>query len=473
MRYKKFTPQYFENILIENFAAEGKAIARINEQVVFVTGVVPGDIADLKITKSKKNYKEAIATRIVKYSDNRATPLCEHFGICGGCKWQNMPYQLQLQYKQQQVIDAFERIAKVPVSEISTISGSEKTYYYRNKLEYTFSALRWLTADEMQIPDAEKQTRGLGFHVPGRFDKVLDINFCHLQPEPSNAIRLAIKKYAIDNKISFYDLKQQTGFLRNIVIKTTTTGQTMLILIVNENKPEIINNILQFIADTISGLTSLMYIVNPKKNSDYSDLEAISFMGPDYITEKMGDLHFRIHAKSFYQTNPEQAYNLYKVAADFAQLTGKEIVYDLYTGTGTIANFVAKKAKKVIGIEYVKEAIANAVENSVLNNIDNTLFFAGDMKNVLTPDFIAENGNPDVIILDPPRAGVHEDVLNTIMTCNPEKIVYVSCNPATQARDVALMTAKYTVTKIQPVDMFPQTHHVENVILLEKLAQPN
>ena len=462
------TGQIYTDVEITNVAAEGKAIAKIDNIVVFVKGVVPGDVVDIQITHRSRNFREAKPIAFKKYSENRATPQCKHFGICGGCVWQTLPYPLQLKYKQQQVEDAFAHIAKIPIPEVSAILPSEKTYFYRNKLEFTFASCRWLTENEMEVPDSEKQLQGLGFHIPGRFDKVLDINECLLQDDPSNAIRLAAKQYAIDNGLEFFNLKSQVGFLRNILIRTSLSGEVMVIMVFNAGDQKQREKMMDFLCEKFPQITSMIYIINTKRNSDYSDLEAVCYRGKDHIIELLGDLKFKVQAKSFYQTNSLQALRLYTVAKDFAALTGNETVYDLYTGTGTIANFVARNAKKVIGIEYIAEAIEDAKVNSQINGINNTVFYAGDMKDVLTKDFIAQNGAPDVMIIDPPRAGMHPDVVNTILAAAPEKIVYVSCNPATQARDAAMLHALYDVEKIQPVDMFPQTHHVENVILMKK-----
>ena len=395
-------------------------------------------------------------------------PQCQHFGICGGCVWQNLPYNLQLKYKQQQVEDAFTHIAKIPIPEVSAILPSEKQYYYRNKLEFTFASCRWLTENEMEVPDSEKQLQGLGFHIPGRFDKVLDLQKCLLQDDPSNQIRLAAKQYAIDHNLQFFNLKSQIGFLRNILIRTSLSGEVMVIMVFNDGDEQERNKMMDYLCEQFPQITSMNYFINTKRNSDYSDLESHCYSGKDHITELLGDLKFKVQPKSFYQTNSRQALILYSVAKDFAALTGNETVYDLYTGTGTIANFVARNAKKVVGIEYIAEAIEDAKVNSRINNIDNTAFYAGDMKDVLTQDFINQNGSPDVMIIDPPRAGMHPDVVKTILNAAPEKIVYVSCNPATQARDAALLHELYDVIKIQPVDMFPQTHHVENVILMHR-----
>jgi len=467
MRNKR-TGQIYENVLITNIAAEGKALAKIDDIVFFIKGAVPGDIVDIKVVKKKKNFREAVVVAFKEYSKDRAVPQCEHFGICGGCVWQTLPYDKQLKYKQQQVEDAFNHIAKVEIPELSPILASDNQYFYRNKLEYTFANQRWLTDQEMNIPDDEKELQGLGFHIPGRFDKVLDIRKCHLQADPSNAIRLETKRFCIEQGFSFYDARAQVGFLRNIIIRTSSNGEIMLIVVFGADDKDKRELLLSHLCERFPEITSMMYFINTKCNDNCGDLEARHFRGKDHIIEEMGDLKFKVQAKSFYQTNSHQAFRLYSVARDFAKLTGSEVVYDLYTGTGTIANFVARQASKVVGIEYVEEAIQDAKVNSQLNDIKNTTFYAGDMKDVLSDQFIADNGKPDVMIIDPPRAGMHPDVVATILRAAPERIVYVSCNPATQARDVQLLDAAYKVLAIQPVDMFPQTHHVENVILMER-----
>ena len=468
MGRKKGSLPLIENVEITNVAAEGKAIAKIDNKVIFITQTVPGDIVDIQVTKKRKSYLEAVPVKFHKYSDNRTEPFCEHFGVCGGCKWQNLPYTEQLKYKHQQVIDNLQRIAKVELPEIDYILPSEETTFYRNKLEFTFSNKRWLTKEEINTSDTLHQNDALGFHVPRIWDKVVNINKCHLQKDPSNAIRLEIKKYADENNYSYFDLRKQEGLLRNLIIRTSTTGELMAIVVFYKNDKNKIDALLNHVSETFPEISSLMYIVNSKANDSITDQEVLLFKGNDHIYEQMEDLKFRIGPKSFYQTNSEQAYRLYSKAREFAGLNGNETVYDLYTGTGTIANFVAKEAKKVVGIEYVPDAIEDAKLNSEINNIKNTSFFAGDMKAILNEDFIKENGSPDVIITDPPRAGMHPDVVTTIIKANPKKIVYVSCNPATQARDIQQLDIKYKVTKVQPVDMFPHTYHVENIVLLEK-----
>lgn len=456
-----------ENVLITGIAAEGKAIARVNDKVVFVPHVIPGDRVDLQVTKKKSAYLEARAVRFHEYSTDRIPAVCEHFGICGGCKWQVLPYNMQLQHKQQEVISNLTRIGKVKLPPISPIIGSERTEFYRNKLEFTFSNRRWFTTDEMNAEE-KPEMNGVGFHIPGMFDKVLDIHKCWLQNDISNQIRNEIRTYALKNSLPFFDLRNQHGFLRTMIVRTTSTGELMLIVVFFEEREQERVALLKHIAAKFPEITSLLYIINAKANDTITDREVFVFKGEDAIYESMEGLRFKIGPKSFYQTNSEQAYELYKVARNFAQLTGNETVYDLYTGTGTIANFVAHQAKQVIGIEYVPEAIEDAKYNSALNKINNTLFYAGDMKDLLRQDFILEHGKPDVIITDPPRTGMHGDVIEAILYAAPKRIVYVSCNPATQARDLNLLDEAYKVTAVQPVDMFPHTHHVENVVLLEK-----
>ncbi|MEG0038162.1 23S rRNA (uracil(1939)-C(5))-methyltransferase RlmD [Bacteroides sp.] len=468
-RNKKVLP-LLEKVTITDVAAEGKAIAKVNDLVVFVPYVVPGDVVDLQIKRKKNHYAEAEAVKFHEYSSVRAVPFCEHYGVCGGCKWQVLPYSEQIKYKQKQVEDNLKRIGKIELPEILPILGSAKTEFYRNKLEFTFSNKRWLTWEDIQQNVTYDQMNGLGFHIPGAFDKVLAIEKCWLQDDISNRIRNAVRDYAYEHNYSFINLRSQEGMLRNMIVRTSTTGELMVILIckiVEESEMELFKNILQFIADSFPEITSLLYIINNKCNDTINDLDVHVFRGNDHIFEEMEGLRFKIGPKSFYQTNSEQAYNLYKITREFAGLTGNELVYDLYTGTGTIANFVSRQARQVIGIEYVPEAIEDAKVNAEINGIDNTLFFAGDMKDMLTQDFINEYGRPDVIITDPPRAGMHQDVVDVILFAEPKRIVYVSCNPATQARDLQLLDAKYAVKAIQPVDMFPHTHHVENVVLLE------
>lgn len=469
-RKKKELP-LLEKVTITDVAAEGKAVAKVNELVIFVPYVVPGDVVDLQVKRKKNHYAEAVAVKFHEKSPLRTEPFCSHFGVCGGCKWQCLSYEEQLKYKQKQVFDNLTRIGKVELPEFRPILGSEKTRFYRNKLEFTFSNKRWLTEEEVKQDVKYDQMNAVGFHIPGAFDKVLAIDKCWLQDDISNQIRNAVRDYAYAHNFPFFDLRTQEGLLRNIMIRTSSTGELMVVLqckVTDDEGRRKMEEILQFMADSFPQITSLMYVINNKCNDTIGDLDVELFKGNDHIFEEMEGLRFKVGPKSFYQTNSEQAYNLYKVAREFAGLTGNELVYDLYTGTGTIANFVARKARKVVGIEYVPEAIEDAKVNSALNGIDNTLFYAGDMKDILTNDFIAEHGRPDVIITDPPRAGMHNDVIDVILAAEPKRIVYVSCNPATQARDLQLLDGKYKVTAVQPVDMFPHTHHVENVVQLER-----
>jgi 23S rRNA (uracil1939-C5)-methyltransferase len=461
---------FYEKVEIIDIGSEGKAIAKVDGIVVFTTHVIPGDIVDLQVIKKREKYQEAKVVRIHANSPDRIDAFCEHFEVCGGCKWQYLPYDKQLFYKQKQVYDQLKRIGKVKMPAIMPIVGSANSTFYRNKLEFTFSNRRWLTIDEVRSGALFDDMNVLGFHVQGMFDKVLNINKCWLQPDPSNEIRNSIKEYAIANKLAFYDLRNKEGLLRNLIIRSTSTGELMVIInFFRENIAER-EALLNFVASRFPEISSLLYVINEKGNDTITDQNIHIFKGRDHIFEEMEGLKFIIGPKSFYQTNSLQAYELYKITRDFASLTENEVVYDLYTGTGTIACFVAGKASKVIGIEYVPEAIVDAKINSENNNITNTSFFAGDMKDILTKEFISENGHPDVIITDPPRAGMHEDVINVILFAAPDRIVYVSCNPATQARDIGLLSHSYQVTKVQPVDMFPHTHHVENVVLLEKLT---
>lgn len=469
-RKKKELP-LLEKVTITDVAAEGKAVAKVNELVIFVPYVVPGDVVDLQVKRKKNHYAEAVAVKFHEKSPLRTEPFCSHFGVCGGCKWQCLSYEEQLKYKQKQVFDNLTRIGKVELPEFRPILGSEKTRFYRNKLEFTFSNKRWLTEEEVKQDVKYDQMNAVGFHIPGAFDKVLAIDKCWLQDDISNQIRNAVRDYAYAHNFPFFDLRTQEGLLRNIMIRTSSTGELMVVLqckVTDDEGRRKMEEILQFMADSFPQITSLMYVINNKCNDTIGDLDVEVFKGNDHIFEEMEGLRFKVGPKSFYQTNSEQAYNLYKVAREFAGLTGNELVYDLYTGTGTIANFVARKARKVVGIEYVPEAIEDAKVNSALNGIDNTLFYAGDMKDILTNNFIAEHGRPDVIITDPPRAGMHNDVIDVILAAEPKRIVYVSCNPATQARDLQLLDGKYKVTAVQPVDMFPHTHHVENVVQLER-----
>lgn len=457
-----------EKVSVTGVAAEGKAIARVDGMTVFVPFAVPGDVADIQITKKKSNYAEGKVIRFESFSENRAEAFCEHFGTCGGCKWQILPYGEQLKYKQKQVEDNLTRIGKVELPEILPILGAPETTFYRNKLEFTFSDKRWLTEKEISSGSEPRQMDALGFHIPGMFDKVLDINKCWLQDDLSNQIRNAVREFCLKNDFSFFDLRDQSGLMRTLILRNTSVGEWMVIVVFYEDDAEKREMLLNFLAGKFPQITSLLYIINRKANDTITDQQVHVWKGRDYIVEEMEGLQFKIGPKSFYQTNSRQAYNLYKVAREFAGLSGSERVYDLYTGTGTIANFVARNAGKVIGIEFVDEAIEDARKNSRNNNIENTSFFAGDMRKILTVDFIREQGRPDVIITDPPRAGMHDDVIGAILFAEPRRIVYVSCNPATQARDLNLLDGKYRVTRVQPVDMFPHTHHVENVVLLER-----
>ncbi len=471
MSRKKKPFPILENVTITDIAAEGKSLVRINDMVVFVPWVIPGDVVDLQIRRKKHSYAEAEAVRIITPSPLRQAPMCVHFGVCGGCKWQMLPYEEQLKFKQKQVHDQLSRIGKVELPEFRPIMGSVKTKEYRNKLEFGCCNKRWLTKEQVASGFKYDNMNGIGFHITGAFDKILPIETCHLMDDLHNRIRNAIRDYAFNHGLTFYDLRNHTGLLRDIIIRNSNTGEWMVIVqfhYTEDGDEESAKALLKHLADSYPEITALMYVDNQKLNDTIGDQEVLVFKGNDHIFETMEDLRFKVGPKSFYQTNTEQAYHLYCVAREFAQLTGDELVYDLYTGTGTIANFVAKKAKKVIGIEYVPEAIEDAKVNSGVNNIDNTLFYAGDMKNILTDDFISEHGRPDVIITDPPRAGMHPDVVQTIINAAPKRIVYVSCNPATQARDLQLLDTHYRVAAVQPVDMFPHTPHVENVVLLEK-----
>ena len=460
-----------ENVEILDAGSEGKAVARVENMVVFVPWAAPGDIVDIQVVKKKKQFYEGKIVKVHKHSDIRIEPFCSHFGLCGGCKWQHLAYDDQVKFKQKQVFDNFSRIGKFEFPEIQPILRSLTTTYYRNKLEFTFSDFKWMTGDRQANIDPDKrQLNGVGFHLPGLYDRIVDSDHCYLQPEPSNKIRLAIRDFAIENNITFYNVKNKEGYLRNLIIRNSSQGDLMVILVVRDDNPDYLNAIMHHVQKLFPEVTSLMYVINGKRNDDISDLDVDSWAGKDHMIEKMENLHFKVGPKSFYQTNRDQAYELYKIARDFAALTGTELVYDLYTGTGTIANFVAANASEVVGIEYVEAAIDDAKVNSEYNNITNTKFFAGDMAKVLNEDFFTAHGRPDVIITDPPRAGMHPKVIEQIIHALPNRIVYVSCNPATQARDISLLDEKYSVEKVQPVDMFPHTHHVENVALL-KLRQ--
>ncbi|MBK6833885.1 MAG: 23S rRNA (uracil(1939)-C(5))-methyltransferase RlmD [Bacteroidetes bacterium] len=455
-----------EGVVIHDTSSEGLAVARVDEMVVFVEGAIPGDVCTIQIYKVKKKFGEAKMVKLEVPSPHRTAAPCEHFGTCGGCKWQHMDYKSQLSFKQKHVFDALTRLAKVEFPEVKPILGAEEIYNYRNKLEYTFSAKKWLTVEEIETGE-EFNRNALGFHIPGSFDKILDIFNCHLQKEPSNSIRNSVREFAHQHNFSFFDIKGKEGFLRNLLIRNTSIGETMVLVSFFREEKENQDALLEHIKTNFPEITSLLYIINPKGNETFHDLEVHCYHGRDHIFEEMEGLRFKIGAKSFYQTNSQQAHELYKITRKLAGLTGNEVVYDLYTGTGTIASFVSKNAKKVIGIEYVEAAIEDAKLNANLNNINNVEFFAGDMKDMLTHDFISKHGKPDVIITDPPRAGMHEEVIKVLCETKAPRIVYVSCNPSTQARDLAALDSLYKVLEVQPVDMFPQTHHVENVVLLE------
>ncbi len=467
MRGKKNKePRIFEQVEITGIAAEGKAIARCDGKVVFVPYAAPGDVVDVLLLRRQKNFYEGKILKTHQYSIQRIQAVCPHFGVCGGCKWQHLPYSLQLEFKQQQVIDALERIGKVPFPPLQPIIPSPKPYFYRNKLEFTFSARPWIDFDK---PRDDADSLALGFHTPGMFDKVLDLQDCSLQPQPSNAIRLAAREIAVRNELEFYNQKSHEGFLRNLIVRNNLAGEFMVIAAFGYEDEAKQEKFLSELQKAFPQIVSLMYFINPKLNDSFSDLPVQLFSGRDYLIERIENLQFKIGPKSFFQTNSEQAYELYKVARDFAGLQGNEIVYDLFTGTGTIANFVAAKAKLVVGIEIVAEAIEDAKLNSELNGITNTRFIAGTVENILDKEFFAKYGAPDVIIIDPPRAGMHPKVIKSLLENPAPRLVYVSCNPATQARDIALLSNQYAITKVQPVDMFPQTHHVENVLLLERI----
>ena len=482
--------EILENVRIETVAAEGNALAHINGKALFVPMAVPGDVVNVQVTHKKRNYMEGYILEMVEPSPMRVDPFCSHFGDCGGCRWQPIPYDKQLEFKQQQVIDQLTRIGKLDLPPVHPILGSEETVRYRNKLEFTFSNSRWVPFEALrQKADAREATPGtsppplpsatqypaLGFHVRGRFDKVLDIETCHLQDEPSNAIRLAVRDYAMEKGLSFFDLRQQTGFLRTLMIRITLTGEVMVVVVFAHDNPAAGEDdatrkaLLDHLQQAFPQITSLHYIINTKRNDSLGDQEVIHYAGKPYIVETMEDLEFRIGPKSFYQTNSRQALRMYQKIREYADLQGDETVYDLYTGTGTIALFLARHCRRVTGVEYVPEAIDDARKNASANHIENVRFFAGDMKDVLTADFIAAEGHPRVVVLDPPRAGVHENVLKVLLETAPEKIIYVSCNPATQARDLALLQPSYRITHVQPVDMFPHTHHVENIVVAEKI----
>ncbi|MFA6949498.1 MAG: 23S rRNA (uracil(1939)-C(5))-methyltransferase RlmD [Lentimicrobiaceae bacterium] len=466
---EKTEPLILEQITILDAGAEGNAIARYNDMVIFIPFVVPGDVCDIRIVSKKRRFYEGRAVKFHKYSDKRTSPLCHHFGTCGGCRWQNMEYSEQLFYKQKQVLDSFSRIGHLEFPEMLPILPSPKQYYYRNKLEYTFSSLRWLTAEEVTTEPANINRDALGFHIPGMFDRVLDIETCYLQPEPTNIIRNGLREFAKINGMTFYNIRKFEGDLRNVIIRNASNNDLMVIMVFGVDDTVIIEKVMEYLANSFTQITSLYYFINLKHNDTIGDLEPVLYKGEPFITGAMEDLKFRIGPLSFYQTNAQQAENMYKLVREYAGLTGNEVVYDLYTGTGTIANFVSRCALKVIGIEYVEAAVADARLNAELNNITNASFFSGDMAKILTTDFINDHGKPDVIITDPPRAGMHEKVVKCIIESNAKRIVYVSCNPATQARDINLMSDHYQIVKTQPVDMFPHTHHVENICLLERI----
>lgn len=462
--------QVFEKVAVIDAGAKGKTIAKAPDgRVIFLTNTVPGDVVDIQTTKKRKAYFEGVATHFHQLSPKRVKAKCMHFGVCGGCKWQDMGYEHQLFYKQKEVENNLKRIGHLELPPISPIQGSRKQYYYRNKMEFSFSNNRWMTLEEIKSKEEIKDKEALGFHIPGMWDKILDLKECHLQPNPSNAIRLGVKEFALKNGLTFFNPRNQYGLLRTLMIRTASTGEIMVLLQFFEEDPAKRELLMNHIKLSFPEITSLLYVINQKQNDTLYDQEVICFAGRDHIFEEMEGLKFKINAKSFYQTNSEQAYELYKITRDFAGLTGNELVYDLYTGTGTIAQFIAKKAKRVIGIESVPDAIKAAKENADQNGLDNVNFFVGDMRHLFNTRFIAENGKPDVLITDPPRDGMHKDVVQQILEIAPKKVVYVSCNSATQARDLEMMKEKYKISRVQPVDMFPQTHHVENVVLLEKL----
>mgnify|MGYP002681808946 FL=1 len=457
-----------EKVKITDIGTEGNAVAKVDGQVVFVPMLIPGDVVDIRVRKKRRKYMEGTAVRFHEYSSDRIEPRCTHFGVCGGCKWQHLRYEKQLEFKEKQVIDNLTRIGKLELSGVRPILGSSEIYGYRNKLEFTFSDKRWLTREEMLADNDRIVEDALGFHIPGYFDKVLDIRECHFQPDPSNAIRDSVRRYAHRKSLAFFNIRQQSGFLRNLIIRTTRSGNVMVIVVFFMYERERINGLMEHLRTEFPRITSLYYIINTKKNDSLSDQVPVLYSGDDHLLEEIDSLKFRIGPLSFYQTNTLQAGKLYAIAKEFAGLTGRETVYDLYTGAGTIACYVAGEAGKVIGMEYVDAAVEDAVINSGINNIGNTEFYAGDIRLLLNEKFIQEKGRPDVIITDPPRAGMHSDVVEQILSAGPSRIVYISCNPSTQARDAGLMSEKYRVTAVQPVDMFPHTHHVENVILLER-----
>ena len=466
-RQKRREPILIENIEIIDTANKGKSVAKHDGRAIFVQGGVPGDICDITVFKRRKKFWEARIEKIHTYSNRRTNPKCEHFGTCGGCKWQNMKYESQLEFKQNEVLNNLKRIGGIELPILSEILGSEEEYFYRNKMEFTFSNKRWLTIDEVQSESEIKDKDALGFHVPGMFDKVINLNNCHLQKKPSNAIRLSVKQFADKNKLTYFDIRNQVGLLRNLMVRTSSTNDLMVLVQFYENNKKNINLLMRHLKISFPEITSLLYIVNQKANNTMYDQEVVCYKGENYIMEEMDGLHFKIGAKSFFQTNSEQAKILYRKTKELAQIDENDVVYDLYTGTGTIAQYVAKSSKKVVGIDSVEEGIKAAYENAERNNIKNCTFYTGDMKEIFTDDFITKNGIPNVIITDPPRDGMHKKVVEQILKIGAKRIVYVSCNSATQARDLALMDEKYKVINIQPVDMFPQTHHVENIVVLE------
>jgi 23S rRNA (uracil1939-C5)-methyltransferase len=469
MGKKKTERIVFENVEVLDAGAKGVSVAKAPDgKVIFLPNVVPGDVVDIQTLKKRKAYYEGKATKIHTYSKDRTEPVCEHFGVCGGCKWQNMKYEKQLFYKKQEVFNNLKRIGKIELPDFEAILGSKEQFFYRNKMEFGFSNARWMTEAEIQSGKEFDNKNALGFHIPRMWDKILDIEKCHLQADPSNAIRNEVRAFANKHNLTFFNPREQSGFLRTLMIRTSSTGEIMILIQFFENDKKNIELILNHLSERFPEITSLLYVVNNKANDTIYDQDVVLFKGREYILEEMEGLHFSVNAKSFYQTNSDQAYELYKITREFAGLTGNELVYDLYTGTGTIAQFVSKQAKKVIGVEAVPDAIRDAEANAVRNNITNCEFFVGDMKNVFNDEFIAQHGQPDIIITDPPRDGMHKDVVAQILKIAPKKIVYVSCNSATQARDLALMDETYKVTRVRPVDMFPQTHHVENVVLLER-----
>jgi 23S rRNA (uracil1939-C5)-methyltransferase len=468
MARRRKTFPIIEGLRITNAAAQGKSLGKHDDKVVFVSGVVPGDLVDVQVTKKRRSYLEAKAIAIHEYSKERSEPFCSHFGVCGGCKWQNMAYEYQLKYKEQQVIDQFTRIGHLEVKDWLSIIPAPATQYYRNKLEFTFSNRKWLTIKEIQSEQDFDNRNGLGFHIPGAFDKVVDLEKCYLQAEPSNAIRDFIRAYTQEHDYPYFDLRAQSGLMRNLIIRTTSIGEIMVIVVFFVNEKEKITSLLNALKEAFPEITSLMYVVNAKQNDSLFDQDIKCFSGRDHIIEHLEDLRFKIGPKSFFQTNSEQANALYAAAINFASITKDDLVYDLYSGTGSISCILAKKAKKVIGVEQIEEAVFAAKENALLNEVDNTLFFVGDTKDVLNPTFFKEHGKPDLIVVDPPRAGLHEKVVQEIISALPERLLYISCNPATQARDLALMKDHYSIENVQAVDMFPQTHHVENIAFLRR-----